>query len=98
MTGGGFGSTNYFLGSPPNQVQPWIWAVVFDSVGIYMYRIPGDTASTYWPGLTRTTADCTLQQRPSVRPKNTKANSACDESIDYCALFVPNCPVANWGV
>ena len=96
-SGGGFGSTNYFLGSPPDTVKPWIWAVVIDAVGFTMYRIPGENANDYWPGINRKTTECTLPQKPSVRPKNVKANSPCDDSIDYCALFVPNCPVNEWG-
>eukprot|EP01084_Bolivina_argentea_P276042 470897_1 len=92
---GSFASNNYFLGSPPNTVQPWIWVAVVDKIGTFMYRIPGDKASDIWPGLTRTTAECTLQQRPLIQPPNN--GPPCDDSYEYCATFIPNCPADKWG-
>ena len=33
-------SNNYFLGTKPNQRDPYIYAAVVDRVGTFIYRIP----------------------------------------------------------
>lgn len=94
-------SNNYFLGTNPNDTsssssKSFIWVAVVDSIGTFIYRIPSENATTIWPGLTETTADCTLQNRPSIRPLND--GPPCDDSKDdYCALFIPNCQSTTWG-
>eukprot|EP00727_Mastigamoeba_balamuthi_P011643 m51a1_g7100 hypothetical protein (522) ;mRNA; r:49131-51303 len=89
-------TTNYFLGSDPDSAapDPVVWAAVVDRVGTFIYRIPAAEAPSVWPGLARTTAACTLQRRPSVRPPN--AGPPCRGS-GYCALFLPNCQASAWG-
>ncbi|KAJ3433809.1 hypothetical protein M0812_22778 [Anaeramoeba flamelloides] len=89
-------TNNYFLGSDPDNPnpQPYIYAAVVDKIGTFIYRFPGDN-STIWPGLTRTTAECTLRPRPAFRPPN--QGPPCDDKNPYCAIFIPNCQADKWG-
>ena len=88
-------TNNYFLGTKPNQDEPYIFAAVVDRVGTFIYRIPSSQSSIYWPGLSRKTASCALGPRPSVRPPN--SGPPCDDRTPYCALFIPNCQADAWG-
>ena len=56
---------------------------------------PAGQSDLIWPGLSRTTAACTLGPRPVQRPPNTCP--PCDDSNPYCALFIPNCQAGAWG-
>lgn len=88
-------SNNYFLGTPPDQTEPYIFAAVVDQVGTFIYRIPSSQSDEIWPGLTRKTAACSLDARPTKRPQN--SGPPCDDSTPYCALFLPNCQADVWG-
>lgn len=88
-------SNNYFLGTKENETNPFIFAAVVDKIGTFIYRIPADQSDQIWPGLSRTTAACTLGPAPSQRPPN--AGPPCDDSNPYCALFIPNCQADAWG-
>ena len=92
--GGWLGPTSqYMLGSDPyaSDSPKYIWAIVIDKTGTYHYRIPSDTGEEIWPGLTRTTAACTLPARPNRAPENDK--SPCRDDPAYCGLFMANCQV-----
>lgn len=89
------GSTSYFLGTKPGQTNPYVFAAVVDQIGTFIYRIPASQVDTLWPGLSRKTAACTLNARPTQRPYNSRP--PCDDSTPYCALFLPNCQSNAWG-
>ena len=88
-------TNNYFLGTKPNQTNPFVFVAVVDSVGTFIYRIPSGQSDKIWPGLSRKTAACTLPARPTERPPNN--GPPCDDNNPYCALFLPNCQADNWG-
>ena len=88
-------SNNYFLGTHPNQTDPYIFVAVVDSVGTFIYRIPSSQSDKIWPGLSRKSVACTLDARPTQRPTN--RGPPCDDSNPYCALFLPNCQADSWG-
>eukprot|EP01006_Ploeotia_vitrea_P032488 TRINITY_DN64691_c0_g2_i1.p1 TRINITY_DN64691_c0_g2~~TRINITY_DN64691_c0_g2_i1.p1 ORF type:complete len:539 (-),score=42.77 TRINITY_DN64691_c0_g2_i1:87-1595(-) len=90
-------TNSYFLGSDPknSSAQPMVWVAVVDRVGTYIYRIPGDSAESYWPGLGRKKASCRVRHRPLVRPPND--GPPCRDDNPYCALFLPNCQAHTWG-
>ena len=88
-------SNNYFLGTGYNQSTPYIFVAVVDRIGTFIYRIPSSTADYVWPGLSRTTAACQLQARPTHHPDN--SGPPCDDTHPYCALFLPNCQAVEWG-
>ena len=88
-------SNNYFLGTRPNQTDPYIFVAVVDQVGTFIYRIPASQSDKIWPGLSRKTAACTLDARPTQQPPN--SGPPCDDSKPYCALFLPNCQADSWG-
>ena len=88
-------SNNYFLGTHPNQTDPYIFVAVIDSVGTFIYRIPSSESDKIWSGLSRKSAACTLDARPTQRPPNN--GPPCDDSNPYCALFLPNCQAESWG-
>ena len=48
-----------------------------------------------WPGLTRYTAACTLQNRPTEIPDN--SGPPCLDDTPYCALFEGHCQADIWG-
>ena len=85
-------SNNYFLGS---KSTAHVFVAVVDQIGTFIYRIPGVSVEKVWPGLTRTTASCSLQSRPSQRPPN--SGPPCNDQKSYCALFLPNCQAHEWG-
>lgn len=88
-------SNNYFLGTKPNQSDPYIFAAVVDKIGTFIYRIPSSQSDTIWPGLSRKTAACSLSSRPTQMPGN--SGPPCGDNDPYCALFIPNCQADNWG-
>ena len=88
-------SNNYFLGTKENETNPFVFAAVVDKIGTFIYRIPAAQSDLIWPGLSRTTAACTLGPRPVQRPPN--AGPPCDDSNPYCALFIPNFQAGAWG-
>ena len=88
-------SNNYFLGTEPNKPEPYVYAAVVDKVGTFIYRIPSASVDKLWPGLTRKTAACTLNARPTEMPQN--SGPPCRDDTPYCALFLPNCQAGEWG-
>ena len=88
-------SNNYFLGTHPNTTEPYVYVAVIDKIGTFIYRIPSSEVDKIWPGLSRSTAACTLGTRPTQRPPN--GGPPCDDSNPYCALFIPNCQAESWG-
>lgn len=88
-------TNNYFLGTMPNATNPYVFVAVVDRVGTFIYRIPAAQINEIWPGLSHTTAACSLVSRPTQRPSNN--GPPCDDSNPYCALFLPNCQAAAWG-
>ena len=88
-------TNNYFLGTMPNATNPYVFVAVVDRVGTFIYRIPAAQINQIWPGLSHTTAACSLVSRPTQRPPNN--GPPCDDSNPYCALFLPNCQAAAWG-
>eukprot|EP01006_Ploeotia_vitrea_P004675 TRINITY_DN115161_c0_g1_i1.p1 TRINITY_DN115161_c0_g1~~TRINITY_DN115161_c0_g1_i1.p1 ORF type:complete len:533 (+),score=43.22 TRINITY_DN115161_c0_g1_i1:62-1660(+) len=93
-------SNNYFLGTPPNAtgsaITPYVWVAVVDSVGTFIYRLPGKSAHHIWPGLSSKKAACKLtHHRPRSRPPNN--GPPCRDDNPYCALFMPNCQQKKWG-
>ncbi len=88
-------SNNYFLGTGYNQSVPYIFVAVVDHIGTFIYRIPASMVESVWPGLSRTTAACTVSARPTRRPDN--SGPPCDDTHPYCALFLPNCQASDWG-
>ena len=88
-------TNSYFLGTKPNQTDPFVFVAVVDQVGTFIYRIPASQSDKIWPGLSRKTAACTLEARPVERPPNN--GPPCDDRNPYCALFLPNCQADSWG-
>ena len=88
-------TNNYFRGAKRADSTPYVFVAVVDSVGTFIYRIPSGQVGTIWPGLTETTANCTLDSRPAQRPPN--SGPPCNDSNSYCALFLPNCQADMWG-
>ena len=99
VNGGGFTSKNYVQTSPPGPgffpaagaIQPFIYVIVVDSVGNYVYRLPADEASTIWPGIARKTTEARLPAAPLRTPE--KVNP-CD-GTGFCVVFTSNCQALN---
>ena len=94
VNGGGFGSKNFLLtepsplsGAPP---EPVVYVAVVDSVGVFVYRIPGDEAGAIWPGIGRRAANATVQASPSRL-----ADSANPGNTSYAMTFTSNCQARN---
>jgi hypothetical protein len=95
VNGGGFTSPNWLQTSPaPTDpgvaAEPYVFVVVVDSVGNWVYRIPADEAAQIWPGISRKTAERRLPAAPSRTPE---AVNPCDKG--FCAVFTSNCQASN---
>ena len=62
--------------------------------GYFKYFFAADREDL-WPGLTRKTAACTLQNRPTQIPDN--SGPPCLDDTSYCALFEGHCQADIWG-
>lgn len=95
--GGNWETSAFVTGSDPATYpapDPFVYVAVVDSVGSWVYKIPGDQANTVWPGLTRTTALPELDAAPAVAPEQHQPNY---DPTKYSVMFVPSCQATKWG-
>ena len=84
------------LGTDPQNPtdQPYVYIAVVDKIGAWVYKVPGSQISSFWPGLTLTTAAADLDGAPAQHPEDSQP---CHDDTKSCTMFIPNCQGNSWG-